>query len=294
MLIRCSSCRTWIAGSRSWTWAAPRPWSGPSPRRGPPGCGSATAVSSRSSPPRSRSAPRAFGPSTCASAGTAAAAAQLAPQGVLFVPFCCDWDGLNDQLAVGTPAAIRAYASRYSLYKTKGSCSFPAPEIQTLKSVRPPQGEPPIAIHRFWFEYTLLRGDLIETLKSLNKHQGYQDSKHIVSGRHQFNGIIDVGTFCSRNPVNVPKAHQERQAKVSGKKRWVADDLKCTLLPPLPLASSLAAVEAAALDAAAAAGFAPSSSMNRTRAANQTAFPGDSRSNPGGFLGNASAGGSGR
>jgi hypothetical protein len=34
----------------------------------------------------------------------------------LFVPMCCDWEGLNDQFAIGNSAAMKAYAHRWNTW----------------------------------------------------------------------------------------------------------------------------------------------------------------------------------
>ena len=73
----------------------------------------------------------------------------------LAIPLCCDFKGLNDQLAVGTPRAMLRYA-RSPGWAT-GSRSDVA--IKQAFTHVPGSRRPPVALRRFWYEYALLRAD---------------------------------------------------------------------------------------------------------------------------------------
>jgi len=85
------------------------------------------------------------------------------------------------------------------------------------------------AIHRFWFEYTLLREVHLQRFESSENNMDldaeYRFNHDIVSGRHQFYGLVDVGTVCSRDM----SGGSSRQVSVSGHRSWDAQSLHCQL-----------------------------------------------------------------
>lgn len=99
-------------------------------------------------------------------------------RGVLFVPFCCDWysssnEGINDQLAIGTPQAMKAYTERIFHFQkdpksewgqtTSYECPNVVGEKVTLDVIR----NKSLAVHRFWYEYVILREAAVEKFGSM-------------------------------------------------------------------------------------------------------------------------------
>eukprot|EP00614_Pseudopedinella_elastica_P015862 CAMPEP_0172650310 /NCGR_PEP_ID=MMETSP1068-20121228/242228_1 /TAXON_ID=35684 /ORGANISM="Pseudopedinella elastica, Strain CCMP716" /LENGTH=192 /DNA_ID=CAMNT_0013464673 /DNA_START=2454 /DNA_END=3032 /DNA_ORIENTATION=+ len=169
---------------------------------------------------------------------------EMQPRGVLFLPFCCDWVGLNDQLAIGTQEAMRVYSARISRYRRvvvnidgpdfkKDCSSMEASEVANMNTLK---GHG-LKTHRFWFEYVLLRKE--SAYRSIGQDQNrasqaeFQRRHKVVSGKFIFDGIVDVGTMCSRDPLAVSKTPglSQRQQSLSGRKKWNSEALKCTLLP---------------------------------------------------------------
>jgi len=88
-------------------------------------------------------------------------------RGALFVPFCCDWYGLNDQVAIGTYEAMAAYSSRIfeyeSMVQAVSDMSSASRQADTCSMTGGSEFSPEtanwrvlahqdLAIHRFWFQ----------------------------------------------------------------------------------------------------------------------------------------------
>jgi hypothetical protein len=168
----------------------------------------------------------------------------VAPIGIMFVPFHADWDGLNDQFAIGTHSAMEAYAFRLNGFAFRksgpgaGVCPRFGSETMTLHSLiehklicRHGFKADAFAIHRFWYEYTLLRELNLKRFES-NVKAGDTDAEYrlshaIVSGKHLFYGLVNVGTICSTDQSKA----SPRQGSVSGRNSWNAASLHCQLDP---------------------------------------------------------------
>lgn len=100
-------------------------------------------------------------------------------------------------------------------------------------------------IYRFWFEYALLRQTqarrfedaedernrgVFSRLESCDPQFEFHEAHPIVNARSLFDGLVDVGTVCSKDPANATESMWAlRQIHLSGRKRWTIQDLKCSL-----------------------------------------------------------------
>lgn len=124
----------------------------------------------------------------------------------LAIPLCCDFKGLNDQLAVGTPGTMRLYA------RSPGWAAGRRSDVaikQALAQV-PGSRRPPVALRRFWYEYALLRADQLPLFDAVG-------STVFAQFRHSAMLANDAGSIRMAWLRGVPSAFSRRQTPRSAR-----------------------------------------------------------------------------
>lgn len=133
--------------------------------------------------------------------------------GILFLPNCCDFVGVNDQLAVGTTLGMKVYASRLHAYQAlkknfsqeAGDCFQVSSESLTLHALDSNQ----VPFYRFRVAYCIqnVDGECIDKT-------GFKTSRVRHAGKGLLNTSSVDGT--TRPPsVGKPHRHHNRQTHFS-------------------------------------------------------------------------------
>jgi hypothetical protein len=145
---------------------------------------------------------------------------------ILFVPMCCDWNGLNDQFAIGTADAMRDYSQRLETWRSEKACSGDS-DAHTLANARAHDHD--TVLLRFHFEYGLLREKLVPMF--VQAQRSFREQRKIVSaGSNGYKTVVNLGTICSTDPSSVTNLKLlQRQKRASGQLKWTIEALACQL-----------------------------------------------------------------
>ena len=187
----------------------------------------------------------------------------------LAIPLCCDFKGLNDQLAVGTPGAMRRYA------RSPGWATGRRSDVAIKQALAQAPGsrQPPVALKRFWYEYALLRADQLPLFDAVGStvFARYRHSAalaHFIgASRAEFaSTMLRVGSACSFEPQRevaalrrVPPGPSGRHVSRAGATKvatpWRVADLGCSAFEPraCPVAARTVVPVNGSLEACAAA-----------------------------------------
>lgn len=184
------------------------------------------------------------------SAAAAASAAAL-----LFLPLAADHRGLNDQLAVGTPRAMAAYASWGEVVAT-AEAPLPGRTEQAVAMAVDAGGLRPRHLRRFWYEYALVREGQAGWLESegvanftMHNHAAYA-WRYILSDAPRAS-VVDLGTVCTFDPErDIPRGRlaqitkQHPWAATHAPGGWTLAELRCAYQPrpPCPRCARYAAL----------------------------------------------------